>query len=389
MRLRCCTLTMKAWLRVLKEPLKQILTDTRGTWDVPSFRAAVRTNFGKVLKCRTPALGSEVFGSDSEQKLVHHTCKSRACPSCGFRATVLWQRTQWAALPDIPYTGLTLTMPASLWDFFRLDRRLLKDLSALGAAVIQQWAKSQHRSRVLIMVISHTFGRHLNFNPHLHILVSSGGLNEMQGCWVASMKYDKSLLMQQWRFAVITYLRAANKMGLLVTEKSESQLDVLFDMEEQAWWSTHLAVFKSKNHFLKYAGRYVRRPPIAQYRFTEISKESVRFRTHDHRLDREVITTYRPEDFIRALGEHIHDHYANSVRYFGLLAPRAKGALFAGMFSLLGQTPRAKPQRLSWAFSVQRHFNLNPLLDAKGQQMVWRGRICPTSSSRAASLATV
>jgi hypothetical protein len=174
-----------------KEPLKAILESTRATWDQPGYRTAVRINFDKVLKCRTGALGSEVYASCTEQKVVHHTCKSRACPSCGHRATTLWQREMWAGLPDVNFAGVVLTMPSELWGIFRANRHLLDDLPALGAAVIDQWATEAHGTRIMIMVVRHTFGRHLNFNPHLHVLVSAGGLragcgqsmaNGNQGC---------------------------------------------------------------------------------------------------------------------------------------------------------------------------------------------------------------
>jgi hypothetical protein len=163
-----------------KEPLKQILTATRSTWDGPETRSAVRENFNKVLMCRTPDLGSEVYASDTEEKRVDHTCKSRTCPSCGHRATIQWQREKWCALPDIPYIGIVFTMPNVLWPIFRQNRHLLHDLPTLGAAVIQQWAKLKYGVRVLIMVIPHTFGGRLNFNSHLHILVSAGGLQESE-----------------------------------------------------------------------------------------------------------------------------------------------------------------------------------------------------------------
>jgi len=63
-----------------------------------------------------------------------------------------------------------------LWLIFQQNRHLLHDLPALGAAVIKQWAKAEYGVSVMVMVIPHTFGRHLNFNPHLHTLVSDGGL---------------------------------------------------------------------------------------------------------------------------------------------------------------------------------------------------------------------
>ena len=57
--------------------------------------------FAKVVDCGTKALGAEVFASDREERVVYHTCKSRACPSCGYQVTRAWQRDQWRELPDI------------------------------------------------------------------------------------------------------------------------------------------------------------------------------------------------------------------------------------------------------------------------------------------------
>jgi hypothetical protein len=108
-----------------KQSIRQILTATRSYWDRPETRPAVRQNFDKVTKCRTLALGAEVFASETEEKRVPHTCKARACPSCGHRATIQWQREQWCALPDIPYVGIVLTMPDVLWPIFRQNRHLL------------------------------------------------------------------------------------------------------------------------------------------------------------------------------------------------------------------------------------------------------------------------
>jgi hypothetical protein len=116
-----------------KQPLKQILIATRSHWDRPETRLAVRENFQKIINCRTAVLGAEVFASETEEKLVFHTCKSRSGTSCGQLANRLWQREQSNALPDIPYSGMGFTMPRELWPFFRRNRHLLHDLPALAA----------------------------------------------------------------------------------------------------------------------------------------------------------------------------------------------------------------------------------------------------------------
>jgi len=109
------------------QPLKQIVIATRTHWDRPEIRPAVRDNFDKLINCRTPALGADVLASETEEKLVCYTCKSRSCPSCGQRATLLWQREQWNALSDMPYSGICFTMPRELWPVFRRNRQLLHD----------------------------------------------------------------------------------------------------------------------------------------------------------------------------------------------------------------------------------------------------------------------
>ena len=69
----------------------------------------------------------------------------------------------------------------------------------------------------MILVVRHTFGRHLNFNPHLHILVSAGGLRAIGSeDWRSGLRFDKGArLMKRWRFALITYLREALRKGVL------------------------------------------------------------------------------------------------------------------------------------------------------------------------------
>jgi hypothetical protein len=361
---------------ICKEPLKKILIATRDSWDRIETRTAVRANFESVIDCGTPALGAEVYGSDTIERLVYHTCKSKACPSCGHRATLQWQREQWASLPDIPFAGVVFTMPSTLWPIFQQNRHLLHDLPAVGAAVVRQWTKLKYGVSVLIMVIAHTFGGRLNFNSHLHILVSNGGLREGEGRWVHRVGFDKKKLMPMWRFAVITFLRESLKAGVLTSDLGSVEMRKLLS-NQYKWWSVHVDHFQSKTHFLRYAGRYVRRPPIAQHRFEEITERMVQFWVKDRKLKKRVSIQCSPGEFVAMLGEHIPDRYRHSIRRFGLLAPRSKARFSAAVFLLLGQQPRPHPRRLGWAFSLRRDFGTNPLIDSNGQAMRWIGRVSP------------
>ena len=100
---------------IAEHPLKQILIATLNLWDRPSTPDHVRKAFRSILNCGTIALGAEVYASATQRKIVYHTCKSRFCPSCGQRATEAWQEELQTVLPDIPYVGLTFTMPEEFW----------------------------------------------------------------------------------------------------------------------------------------------------------------------------------------------------------------------------------------------------------------------------------
>ena len=175
---------------------------------------------------------------------------------------------------------------------------------------------------------------------------------------------------------MITFLREALKAGVLKSNLEPGDLEAVL-AREYRWWSTHIDDFQSKEHFLRYAGRYARRPPIAQHRFEEITDGTVRFSVKDKRLKIRVSTEHSPADFVALLAEHVPDRYRHAVRYFGLLAPRSKRKTAKIILLLLCQRERSRPRRLGWAYSIRRNFGNDPLIDSHGQPMRWVGRLSP------------
>jgi hypothetical protein len=352
---------------------------TRDDWDRPAKHPAVRENFRKVVACRTPALGGEVYASDAEEKVFYHTCKSRCCPSCGNRGTQLWQREQWAVLPDISFAGMVLTMPNVFWPIFGANRHLQHDLPALGAAAVQQSAWNRYRVRLHIIVVPHTFGGHLNYHPHLHLMVSAGGFMKNGTEWVTSIHFDRAEIMDLWRFAVTSYLWRANREGLL---RSPSVLAGFSDLvlgQVQRRWNIHITRQMTKRHFLGYAGRYIRRLPISQRRILDVSSDRVVYQSKDTRTKTVVENSCAAAEFVALISQHVPDRYRHSMRYFGLLAPRTKRTTSAAVFLILGQNQRSRPRRLSWRSSLLRDFQVDPLRDSQGQPMSWTRRLSPAS----------
>ena len=362
------------------EPLKQILSRTRSHWDQDATRPAVRWAFGKALQCRTPELGAEVYGSENQERTFYHPCKSRACPSYGYRATVQWQRGWWAALPEALYKGITFTMPKELWPLFHDNPLLAKALPVLAAKVIQTRASARHGLRVGVIAVPHTFNGKLEFNSHVHTMVTGGGLYGCSGSWVSRIYYEQDPLMEAWRRAVIALLRAGLRADQLCTEMTVEQMDELLTEQENRWWSIKIQSFKSKEHFLRYAGRYVRRPPIAQRRITYVGGRTVTFWYKDKKLRRLVFVQCSLEEFIDRWAQHVPERHQHAVRSFGLFGPRTLSQTSAAIFAILGQERRSRPKPRPWADSVKRDFGHDPLLDENGQRMKWARRIPPKVS---------
>jgi hypothetical protein len=358
--------------------LKKIFELAQDEWDNSAERASVRDNFRKVCACRTAALGGEVYASAVAEKVFYYSCKSKCCPSCGNRGTLQWLLEQRAALPDVSFVGIVLTMPPVFWPVFKAHRHLQHDLPALGAAVLQHWAWNLYRVRLHIIVIQHTFGGRLNHFPHLHMMVSAGGLKPAQASWVEPLEFDRKQIMILWRFAVTSYLWKANRDGLLRKSSLPEEFNEAIHEEVQRdYWHIHLTPKMSKKHFLGYAGRYTRRLPIAQNRILKVTQNEVVYlakNTKTKTLEKALCT---PAEFIAMLSPHVLDRYQHSMRYFGLLAPRKKRLTSAAVFALLGQHPRPKPPRQSWRNSLKQHFGVDPLIDEFGNPMHWIGRRQP------------
>lgn len=158
----------------------------------------------------------------------------------------------------------------------------------------------------------------------------------------------------------------------------DTDVEGLLRQEEIRYWRVHVQACDGKEHFLRYAGRYIRRPPIAERRIVAISNGFVRFWYKDKRLRRREMVSCTLEKFINRWAQHVPKHYRHSVRYFGLFGSRRWSQLSAAAFTLVGEKQRPWPKRRPWAFSVERLSGRNPLIDYKGYRMTFVRHLAPS-----------
>jgi hypothetical protein len=209
------------------------------------------------------------------------------------------------------------------------------------------------------------------------MMVSADGLNTNECRWVGSLKFDPKEIMELWRFAVTSYLFKAHRDGVLQQSALPEEFNDVILGQVRRDWNIHITRRMSKFHFLKYAGRYIRRLPISQKNILAVSEQEVLYLAKDTREKAYVEVRSTPGEFVAILAQHILDRYKHSMRYFGLLAPRTKRITSAGVFALLGQQPRPKPRRPRWAEEIKKRFGVDLLKDEFGNPMRWVGRVQP------------
>lgn len=280
------------------------------------------------------------------------------------------------------YQEINFTMPQIFWPLFQQNRELLNDLPAVGARAIEYWAQARYGARVILMVVQQTYGGVLNFYPHLHTLVSTGGLDQTRLRWIHNLVFlgneHRYELMRAWRFALLAYLDASIQANLLESDKSADELALILRGEAKRDWNIFVGRHVPKNTVIEHIGRYIRKPPIAQYRFTRLNDEEVQYYAKDTRNRCLMPVKYRNQEFLALLMPHVVDRYCNSMRYFGLLAPRAK-TLLSVVFDLLKQKQRPRPAREPWATSLARTFGVHPLIGRDGSALRRVGRMEPSS----------
>ena len=339
------------------------------------MRAAIQQS----LLCGTAALGAEVHTSPiGETRVDYHTCKSGACDSCGNWRAIRWEEEAASQFAGIPFWSVLLTMPKFFWGLLCDNPRLLPALPTLGAGVLTDWARERFSAEVLIVCVCQTFNPLLECNVHLHILVSRIGLHLNGNSRVQNIYFPVDLIRERWRKALLDLLELEARKGRLRSELSVDELLKTIAYQRECLWKVGVRPCLNNRANLKYIARYLRRPPMTDSRILWFDAKHVCFLYKDKRDgNREHEATVPIAEFIARFVQQVPRRYRHGVRYFGLLAPRAKTTRYQVYLRLLSLPFPRRVRRRRWAESLRRRFGFDPLIDSRGNRMTWSHRLPP------------
>ncbi len=196
---------------------------------------------------------------------------------------------------------------------------MLKLLADCGAKLIEEVVAVCLKGRQIelgIISITQTAGRKSTWNPHLHLLVTEGGLDK-NNRWHKFYYFDYKILRKKWRYILLTCLRKA----LIYNSHALKAIDEVFQKTEELGFIARAKKEKvRKTDIISYLIKYVASPPIALYRITGYDGEYVEYWYREHPTDKHVSTKVSSYEFIAMLIQHIPPKGLKLIRHYGLYA---------------------------------------------------------------------
>lgn len=284
-----------------------------------------------IAACRTPVMGGQrwLCPRCGEHHLAYHSCGNRHCPACGADDAHAWRDRQQDLLLPVPYHLATFTVPDSLRRTIRAHPRELLALlfrttssTLLDLCANPRWLGATPG----VTAVLHTWTRQLEYHPHVHFLVTGGGLAP-DGSW---REPDSGFLVPV--HALSKVFRARFRDGL------HERFPKLFAaLPAKTWthdWVVHSEPVGSGEQALRYLSRYLYRVAIANPAILRADDQSVTFRYRDSTDRRARTCTLAPQEFLRRFLQHVLPKGFVKARAFGLHHPSKRGALTLVRLSL-------------------------------------------------------
>ena len=299
--------------------LQQIFTDYYEEIEyILHPRKTEMENIDKMIHCGDPSFGGAMYGCPhcGKLKFVPFRCHSRFCPTCGNKYTMDRTTSMSFKLVNVTHRHCVFTIDENLREFFLKDRSLLDCLFHSVNSVITRMFfkmnKSKNFTPGFIMVL-HTFGRDLKWNPHIHCLISEGGYSD-DGFWRNVKHFDYTFLRNAFRTALL------NEMESKIGSSFKKVKAKCYREHQQGFYVYAKPNLCDPRIVVKYIGRYLGRPVIATSRIDKYDGEMVTFHYNRHEDEQYIEETIPAMEFIQCLIRHIPEKHFKMIRYGGIYA---------------------------------------------------------------------
>lgn len=284
----------------------------------------------------------------------YNSCRNRHCPKCQSLAQERWVVDRLARILPVQHFHVVFTLPAALRPLAAYRPTLVYDLlfQSASATLLEVGRGSKLGALLGVTAVLHTWTRQLELHPHLHCIVTGGGLASDGERWIRS-RADYLLpirvLSDVFRGKFLAALRREHARGGFdgfdAFDDPEGFERFCSAITKHRWVVYAKKPLAGPEHVFRYLGRYTHRVGIANSRILDAAEDHVTFRTKDGKA-----ITLAPADFLARFVQHVLPKGFVKIRHFGLYASTHVRTLLERARALL-RAPRNEseaPPAASW-----------------------------------------
>ncbi|MBC7866962.1 MAG: IS91 family transposase [Gloeobacteraceae cyanobacterium ES-bin-316] len=331
---------------------------------VDNFNVYSRSVFNRLHMCHTAGIGVHHLKcnktSCGNEYYQYHSCGDRHCPNCGGLKKEQWLQDRMSELLPTSYYHIVFTLPQELRSVVMGNRTALFNLLFdAGHHTINRLSadKKWLGAKPGIVSILHTNGQDLSFHPHIHCIVSGGGINAA-GNWVKEKRsnghylYPRAKMEKEYKLYFLKMLqKLLEQQKLRITDVTA--LKKCIEQLAKIRWNVHAnAPFGGPAQILEYLGRYTHKTAITAHRIKEITGTTITFTYKDYADGKkQKPMTLSHEKFAERFEQHILPKRFVKIRHGGYLAHNGKNKRIEAIHQQLS-LPKPMP-KIIIPFSLQ------------------------------------
>ncbi len=297
----------------------------RRSYALTPDQAVVLRDMGR---CRTKALGGHLDVCDrcGHTAPSYNSCRNRHCPKCQGLAQAKWIAEREERILPVRHFHTVFTLPAELRALVRFRREeLFRMLFACASQTLLELGREERHlgAELGLTAVLHTWTRELQFHPHVHCIVTGGGLSLDGTRWIDSRKkflFPVKVMGALFRGKFLDGLRKAHARGVFAGfhgfDDPQGFDRLMRVLANKDWLVYAKRAFGGAEHVYRYLGRYTHRVGIANSRLVAMRDDAITFRTKNGKT-----LTVPPTEFLRRFLLHVLPARFVKMRHFGLLAP--------------------------------------------------------------------
>ena len=289
--------------------------------------------FNAIRNCGTKNLGYHICTCKEcgEEYYGYNSCRNRHCPMCQNYAREKWIQKESSYLLDSKYFHIVTTVPYELNEIFLYNQKICYDIlfKATSESILElgedpKWLGA----KVGITSILHTWGSTMEFHPHIHSIVTGGGLKNNQ--WISCDKdylFKVQVLGSLFKGKFLAYLKH-NHSDLVLDDKLKDikAFNKFLEPLYNKTWITYIEPPKGNaENVIEYVGRYSFRVAISNDRIKNVENGLVTFEYKDYKDNSKIKDmTISTDEFIRRFLLHVLPKHFTKIKHYGLLSNRNK-----------------------------------------------------------------